>query len=86
MALAAQYFLSAVHGAVSESTIHLVEGFVVGADSGDHDQVALDLRLAFVGLEECTWHSPPDRAKSVLDWVMREPGQPSPLILAPRYA
>jgi hypothetical protein len=86
MALAAQHFLSAIHNAVSSSTVHLAEGFVVGADSGQHSQVATDLMLAFVGLNDSAWHLPPPTSKSVLDWVLREPGQPSPVILAPRYA
>lgn len=86
MALAAQHFLSAIHNAVSGSTVHLAEGFVVGADSGQHSQVATDLMLAFVGLNEGAWHVPPPMSMSVLDWVLREPGQPSPVILAPRYA
>jgi hypothetical protein len=42
--------------------------------------------LAFVGLNDSAWHVPPPMSKSVLDWVLREPGQPSPVILAPRYA
>lgn len=86
MALAAQHFLSAIHHAVSGSTVHLAEGFVVGADSGQHCQVATDLMLAFAGLNDSAWHLPPPMSKSVLDWVLREPGQPSPVILAPRYA
>lgn len=86
MALAAQHFLSAIHDATSDTTVHLAEGFVVGADSGDHGQVATDLMLAFVGLNESAWHVPPAMSKSVLDWVLREPGQLSPVILAPRYA
>ena len=86
MALAAQHFLSAVHDAAPESTIHLVEGIVIGADSGDHGQVASGLMLAFVGLNDCAWRVPPAMSKSVLDWVMRKPGQLSPVILAPRYA
>jgi hypothetical protein len=86
MALAAQHFLSAIHDATSETTVHLAEGFVVGADSGGHGQVATDLMSAFVGLNESAWHVPPAMSKSVLDWVLREPGQLSPVILAPRYA
>jgi len=86
MALAAQHFLSTVHDAVPDGTVNLVEGFVVGADSGDHGQVAADLMLAFVGLSDSAWYVPPAKSKLVLDWVLRQPGQPSPLILAPRYA
>ena len=86
MALAAQHFLSAIHEAASDRTVHLAEGFVVGADSGDHGRVATDLLMTFVGLNDGSWHVPPDRSKSVLDWVLRAPGQASPVILAPRYA
>jgi hypothetical protein len=86
MALAAQHFLGAIHDAVSSSMVHLAEGFVVGADSGQHSQVATDLMLAFTGIKGGAWHLPPPRSKSVLDWVLREPGQPSPVILAPWYA
>ncbi len=86
MALAAQHFLSAIHESTSDRTVHLAEGFVVGADSGDHGQVATDLLMTFVGLNDGSWHVPPDRSKSVLDWVLLAPGQASPVILAPRYA
>jgi hypothetical protein len=86
MALAAQHFLSAIHESAGDRTVHLAEGFVVGADSGDHGQVATDLVMTFVGLNDGSWHVPPGRSKSVLDWVLRASGQASPVILAPRYA
>ncbi len=86
MALAAQHFLSAIHESVGDRTVHLAEGFVVGADSGDHGQAANDLLMTFVGVNDGSWHIPTDRSKSVLDWVLRAPGHASPVILAPRYA
>jgi hypothetical protein len=86
MALAAQHFLSAVHSAAPDSTIHLAEGFVDGTESGDYGQVATDVMLAFVGLNDGAWCVPPALSKPVLDWVLRKPGQLSPVILAPRYA
>jgi hypothetical protein len=86
MSLAAQHFLSGVQSVGADCMIHLAEGFVVGADSNHHGQVATDLMLAFTGLNEGVWHVPPVASKSVLDWVLRAPGQASPVVLAPRYA
>jgi hypothetical protein len=86
MALAAQHFLRFLQLQMGEGTLHLVEGFVVGADSGADEAVASHLLSAFLGQHASTWHQPRDGAMSVLDWLGYPPGQPCPVILAPRYA
>jgi hypothetical protein len=86
MALAAQHFLRFVQQRMVGGTLHLVEGYVVGPDSGADESVAAHLLAAFVGQHATAWHQPLDGAMSVLDWLGYTPGQPCPVILAPRYA
>jgi hypothetical protein len=86
MALAAQYFLRFVQQQMKGGTLHLVEGFVVGSDSGADEMVASQLLAAFTGQRATAWHQPLDGAMSILDWLGYPPGQPCPVILAPRYA
>ena len=86
MALAAQHFLRFVQQHMRSGTLHLVEGFVVGQDSGADATVASDLLAAFHGQRATAWHEPRDGAMSILDWLGYPPGQPCPVILAPRYA
>lgn len=86
MALAAQYFLRFVQQQMGSGTLHLVEGFVVGPDSGPDETVASHLLAAFVGQHATAWYQPLDGSMSILDWLGYPPGQPCPVILAPRYA
>lgn len=86
MALAAQHFLRFVQQRMGDGTLHLVEGFVVGPDSGADEKVAAHLLAAFVGEHATAWHQPQDGAIAILDWLGYPPGQPCPVILAPRYA
>lgn len=86
MALAAQHFLRFVQQRMRGGKLHLVEGFVVGSNSGADEMVASQLLAAFVGQRATAWHQPLDGAISVLDWMGYSPGQPCPVILAPRYA
>lgn len=86
MALAAQHFLRFLEQRMDGGTLHLIEGFVVGPDSGADETVASHLLAAFVGQHPTAWYKPLDGAMSILDWLGYPPGQPSPVILAPRYA
>ena len=86
MALAAQYFLRFVQQRLGKGTLHLVEGFVVGQDSGADEAVASHLLAGFSGHHTADWYQPHAGALSILDWLGYPPGQPCPVILAPRYA
>ena len=86
MALAAQYFLRFVLQRLGDGTLHLVEGFVVGQDSGADETVASHLLAGFSGHHAAAWYQPHAGALSILDWLGYPPGQPCPVILAPRYA
>ena len=86
MALAAQYFLRFVQQRLGDGTLHLVEGFVVGQDSGADETVASHLLAGFSGHHTAAWYQPRAGALSILDWLGYPPGQPCPVILAPRYA
>lgn len=86
MALAAQYFLRFVQQRLGEGTLHLVEGFVVGQDSGADEMVASHLLAGLSGQQVVDWYQPRAGAMSILDWLGYPPGQPCPVILAPRYA
>lgn len=86
MALAAQYFLRFVQEHLGDRTLHLIEGFVVGQDSGAHEAVASQLLAGFSGQHAAAWYQPHAGALSILDWLGYAPGQFCPVILAPRYA
>lgn len=85
MALAAQYFLRFVQEHLGDHTLHLIEGFVVGGDSIAHEKVASQLLAAFSGQHATAWYQPHTGALSILAWLGYAPGQPCPVILAPRY-
>ncbi len=86
MALAAQYFLRFVQEHLGDRRLHLIEGFVVGQDSRAHETVASQLLAGFSGHHAAAWYQPHAGAVSILDWLGYVPGQPCPVILAPRYA
>ena len=85
MALAAQYFLKALGAALPpRSTQYLIEGFVAGDASGDHDRVAETLCGAFGDLSAAAWCEPAaHQLISVLDWV--DPAAPAgcPIVMIP---
>lgn len=84
-ALSALFFLRQLHRELKTAnvTIHLVEGFVTGNDSGDHANVAAALRDGFLG--NCKWHSVTEGGSviSALDWLECESPQKPPVILQP---
>lgn len=86
MALVAQYHLRFVQQHSGDGTLHLIEGFVVGRDSGADETVASNLLASFSGQHSAAWFQPREGSISILDWLGFPPGQPCPVILAPRYA
>jgi hypothetical protein len=86
-ALSALFFLRELKFQLKSTdvTIHLVEGFVTGIDSGDHDQVATALRDGFQERQNCQWHSVTEdgRVISTLEWMDCELPQKPPVILQP---
>jgi hypothetical protein len=89
-ALSALFFLRQLHSELKTAnvTIHLVEGFVSGEASGDHDQVAVALRDGFCGKRKCQWHSVSDEENvvSALDWLECESPKNPPIVLQPLAA
>jgi hypothetical protein len=69
----------------NDIAVHLVEGFVTGDDSVDHDQVATALREGFRGKQKCNWHSVTNEGTviSAIEWVNCEPHHKPPVILQP---
>jgi hypothetical protein len=89
-ALSALFFLRQLRSEFKTSnvTIHLVEGFVSGEASGDHDQVAVALRDGFFGKRKCQWHSVTEEGNvvSALDWLECKSSKNPPIILQPLAA
>ena len=88
MSLAAMHFLKRFVDEVPENTrCHLIEGFVVGDDSGHDADVAKALIKSFAGVQPCTWKTPAaSRLMSVIDWVVPgSSGHASPIILIPNF-
>jgi hypothetical protein len=69
LALAAQYFLRCVQQHLGDGTLHLIEGFVVGQDSGPDETFASPLLAGFYGHHAAAWHRPHAGALSILDWL-----------------
>jgi hypothetical protein len=89
MSLAAMYFLKRFVEAVPAHTkCHLIEGFVVGADSGHDADVAEALINAFSGVQNCSWQAPAaPQLMSVIDWlVLGSSGHASPIVLIPKFS
>jgi len=86
-ALSALFFLRQLHCKLESSsvTIHLVEGFVSGDDSGDHDKVADVLCQGFRGKHNRRWHSVSEDGSviSALDWLNCKAPHHPPVILQP---
>lgn len=89
MSLAAMYFLKRFVDEVPEITrCHLIEGFVVGADSGHDADVAKALGSdPFAGVQPCAWQTPgAPQLMSVIDWVVPgSSGHASPIVLIPEF-
>ena len=89
MSLAAMYFLKRFVEAVPAHTkCHLIEGFVVGADSGHDADVAEALIDSFAGVQRCAWQAPAaPQLMSVIDWAIPgASGQASPIVLIPNFS
>jgi hypothetical protein len=89
MSLAAMYFLKRFVEAVPAHTkCHLIEGFVVGADSGHDADVAEALIDSFAGVQRCAWQAPAaPQLMSVIDWVIPgASGHASPIVLIPKFS
>ena len=88
MSLAAMHFLKRFIDEVPENTrCHLIEGFVVGADSGHDADVAKALIESFARVQPCIWQTPAaPRLMSAIDWVVPESsGHASPIVLIPEF-
>ena len=86
MALAALYFCRRLDELLPKNLgVHLVEGFVVGDESGKHADVADRLARAFRGDCRAQWRtvSADGETVSIADWF-GQPGQACPVILQPR--
>lgn len=89
MSLAAMYFLKRFVKAVPAHTkCHLIEGFVVGADSGHDADVAEALISAFSGVQNSSWQPPAaPQLMSVIDWLVPgSSGHASPIVLIPKFS
>lgn len=85
MALASLHFCHRLRELLPQDIgIQLVEGFVVGQDSVDHDIVAARLAEAFHNPEGSNWHvvAGDGHAISILEWL-GAPGTACPIVLAP---
>lgn len=86
MALAALYFCRRLDELLPKNlAVHLIEGFVVGDESGKHADVADRLARAFRGQCLAKWHtvSTDGEAVSIADWF-GQAGRACPVILQPR--
>lgn len=89
MSLAAMHFLRRLVGLVpSASKIHLIEGYVVGADSGNDADVAEALIRCAIGEHACAWHEPKgSQLISVIDWIqLGAKAELAPIILTPNFS
>ena len=89
MALAALFFCRRLNELLPKNlAVHLVEGFVVGDESGEHADVAKRLARAFRGQCISAWHnvSAGGETVSIADWFGQPRGQACPVILQPRGA
>jgi hypothetical protein len=85
MALAAQYFLRDFTKLTpSKPHYHLIEGFVTGADSGNHADVAHTLLRSLLGSRAADWVRPTGHAlTSIVDWIEPPATHPIPIVLIP---
>lgn len=88
MSLAAMHFLKRlVHQIPAESKCYLVQGYVVGTNSGRDADVAEALIQSACSERKCSWQVPQgEQLVSVIDWVQPETlGALSPIVLIPDY-
>jgi hypothetical protein len=89
MSLAAMHFLKRLAGQMPVGKkCYLVEGYVVGANSGHDADVAEALIQSASGEQECNWHQPEGhKLVSVIDWIQpNSSGAPSPIVLIPEFS
>ena len=88
MALAAHHFLRGImQYSTSANRVHVLEGFVVGADSVEHDRVAGHLLDCFLGGVPGNWVTPQGAGLiSSLSWADPSAATECPLILCPSSA
>jgi hypothetical protein len=89
MALAALYFCRRLAELLPKnSVIHIIEGFVVGADSGEHADVAARLAGAFRGSVSAQWHEVATKGEtaSIAEWFGQPRGCACPVVLHPSAA
>lgn len=89
MSLAALFFLKRLAEALPRgTTIYLIEGFVVGENSGSDTEVAEALIQSAIGQRPCEWAAPQGaNLVSVVDWVMSNSrGAAAPTILIPTFS
>jgi hypothetical protein len=89
MSLAAMHFLKRLVDRIAgNSKCHLVEGYVVGANSGHDADVAIALIQSACSERKCRWQEPQgEQLISVVDWVQPAPstGAFSPIVLIPEF-
>lgn len=85
MALAAQYLLRECCVTVPPSSRqYLIEGFVTGADSGDHAVVAKRLLETFLSGGNTKWVEPAGANRvSIMEWLGAQRPQLIPVVLVP---
>ena len=87
MALSALYFCRRLDEFLPKNLlIHLIEGFVVGDESGAHAEVAHRLAQAFQGRSPAHWHtvSTAGDTVSISEWFCLPRVQACPVILQPK--
>lgn len=88
MSLAAMHFLKRLASQIAANRkCYLVEGYVVGANSGHDADVAEALIQSICSERNCSWQEPQgNQLVSVIDWVQPEkPGASSPIVLIPEF-
>lgn len=88
MSLAAMHFLKRLASQIpANRKCFLVEGYVVGANSGHDAYVAEALIQSACSERQCSWQEPQgQQLVSVIDWVQPDTsGAPSPIVLIPEF-
>jgi hypothetical protein len=88
MSLAAMHFLKRLASQIPASRkCFLVEGYVVGANSGHDADVAEALIQSACSERQCSWQEPKgQQLVSAIDWVQPDTsGAPSPIVLIPEF-
>lgn len=88
MSLAAMHFLKRLASRIpANSKCYLVEGYVVGANSGHDADVAEALVQSACSERKCSWQEPKGQPLvSVIDWVQPDSSSaPSPIVLIPEF-